>query len=500
MHIRIVSSLVFLIAPVVVLGDSFLVKDAVLISGQSATPIADSWVRFSDGKITEVGTGPVEPAGDEIIEAEGRYLIPGLIDSHVHLYHATGLKRKYSDDFDSLYEEYMTQQPRSFLYYGFTSVVELNADAQTNARFKSAPIRPRLFHCGQGVILDNGFMSLEIPHGELDTTFPGYLVDHYRGERSIDNRERQLHSPEAAVRHVIAQGGRCIKMYYEEALWWPGSAPDFELPTVEITRDVVESAHEHKLPVLMHATTPAGHRFALDAGVDILAHGMWEWPSQQYDATEPALEYLQVANDVADSTIWIQPTLTTIRNTASLFDREILEAASWSNVVPKPYLQYLRSDAQSQRSDFLARFASLVSQGATPEEIPGLIQNVLSRYKTLVASMIDNGAKLLFATDTAVGGFGWAAPPGLAGYWEIQEWAESGISPQDLFRALTTNNALALGIGSEVGSIEVGKNADMLLLTENPLDNVAAYDSIDLVIIDGQIIERNALSAMQLKR
>jgi len=495
MRSLIISFLLLLNASAISAEDSVLITNAVLISGQEPTPIENSWVRVNSGKITEVGSGAVDSMDKKIIDAEGRYLIPGLIDSHVHLYHATGLKRKYSGDFESLYEEYMVQQPRSFLYYGFTSVVELNADSSSNARFESAPVHPRLFHCGQGVILNNGFMSLEIPPGQLDESFPGYVVDHYRtGQSSADSRIVG-HSPVDAIEHVLAEGGRCVKVYYEEALWWPGGAPEFELPTAEIVNDLVDVAHQHNLPVILHATTPDGHRFALDTGVDILAHGMWEWPGQPFDAPEPAADYQRIANDVAESDIWIQPTLSTIRNTGSLFDPSVLADPEWQHAAPESYLQYLRNDAQAQRADFLAMFKPLFPAGTTPETMPALHTGFQTRFKQLVIGMVEHGANFLFATDTAVGGFGWGMPPGLAGIWEMRAWAEAGMSPVDLFRAATVNNALALGLAEEVGTIEPGKQADMLILRDNPLESVDAYDSIELVIIGGDVIERSSLSA-----
>lgn len=497
MRALVLWSLFFLNAPAVAADDSVLIMNAVLISGQNPTPVADSWVRVNAGLIAEVGSGPVDSRDQKTIDAGGRYLMPGMIDSHVHLYHATGLKRKYSNDFERLREDYMVQQPRSFLYYGFTSIVELNADSSTNARFQSAPIHPRLFHCGQGVILNNGFMSLEIPPGTLGEAYPGYLVDHYRADNSSEGSGSTGHTPAEAIDHVLAEGGRCVKIYYEEALWWPGVALEFELPTVEIVKDLVDAAHQHNLPVLLHATTPEGHRFALDSGVDILAHGMWEWPSQAFDAPEPAAEYSRIANDVSDSDIWIQPTLSTIRNTGSLFEPSVLADPGWRHAVPDSYMQYLRTDAQSQRDDFLAMFTPMFPDGTTVETMPSLQDAFRSRYKRLVTSMVEHGADLLFATDTAVGGFGWGTPPGLAGLWELRAWAEAGVTLVDLFEASTVNNALALGLDDEVGTIEPGKRADMLVLRENPLDSVDAYDSIELIVIGGEVIERSALSANQ---
>ena len=114
-----------------------IITNVTLLSPERSAPLLDAWVRIDEGKIAAVGTGAVDTSGLEVIDAAGGYLIPGLIDSHVHLYHATGLKRRYSKNFDSLYSAFMDQQPRSFLYFGFTSVVELNAKAETNSRFEA---------------------------------------------------------------------------------------------------------------------------------------------------------------------------------------------------------------------------------------------------------------------------------------------------------------------------------------------------------------------------
>jgi imidazolonepropionase-like amidohydrolase len=95
-------------------------------------------------------------------------------------------------------------------------------------------------------------------------------------------------------------------------------------------------------------------------------------------------------------------------------------------------------------------------------------------------------------SDTPAGdGFG--NPPGLNGRLELQGWADAGAPLPLLLRAATLDNAAVLGQSHELGSIEVGKRADLLLLKENPLANVSAYDSIETVFLDGQAIAREAL-------
>ena len=487
------ATLLLLTSPVAATTDSLVIYNATLISGFDPEPKQDTWVEISNGEIVAIGNGRPNHNAKHTIDAQGRFLIPGLIDSHVHLYHATGLKRKYSSNFGQLRKAFMDQQPRSFLYFGFTTVVELNADMGTNRRFENAPLHPRLFHCGQGVVLSDGFMALEV-EGELGDAYPGYLIDHHAKGISASEVD-PAHTPAAVIDTIVDAGGTCVKVYFEEALWWPGERPDFALPSTEIVSELIGIAHAHELPVLLHATTPRGHAFGLDVGVDLLVHGMWEWPGQAFDDPEPKLEYRKIANAISEKGTWIQPTFTTVRNASSLFDPRSLDDPNWHHVVPSEYLEYLRTDAQAQRNDFVRMFKPSFPAGTTVEEIPKLQAAFQKRYSRLIVEMIEQGAKLTFGTDTAVGGFGWAAPPGLAGYWEIRHWADAGVPLATLFEALTINNAIALSLHDSIGSVDTGKRADLLLLRDDPLRSASAYDSIEILIVDGTIVERDQLSA-----
>ena len=106
--------------------------------------------------------------------------------------------------------------------------------------------------------------------------------------------------------------------------------------------------------------------------------------------------------------------------------------------------------------------------------------------------MLDDHVPLIFGSDTPAGdGFG--NPPGLNGRLEMQGWADAGAPLTLLLRAATLDNATALGLSHELGSIEVGKRADLLLLKENPLADVSAYDSIETIFLNGEAIAREAL-------
>jgi imidazolonepropionase-like amidohydrolase len=99
---------------------------------------------------------------------------------------------------------------------------------------------------------------------------------------------------------------------------------------------------------------------------------------------------------------------------------------------------------------------------------------------------------LIFGSDTP-SGEGIGNPPGLNGRLELQHWAEAGIPLVRILRAATLDNAVTFGLARELGSIEIGKRADLLLLVANPLESVAAYDSLEIVFLNGEPIARQAL-------
>jgi imidazolonepropionase-like amidohydrolase len=76
---------------------------------------------------------------------------------------------------------------------------------------------------------------------------------------------------------------------------------------------------------------------------------------------------------------------------------------------------------------------------------------------------------------------------------KLQGGVEAGVPLPLILRAATLDNAAALGLAHELGSIEVGKRADLLILNRNPLENISAYDSIETRILNGNPIAREAL-------
>ena len=121
---------------------------------------------------------------------------------------------------------------------------------------------------------------------------------------------------------------------------------------------------------------------------------------------------------------------------------------------------------------------------------------VINRAQKVLSLLAEQNARLLFGSDTPSGPL-FTQLHGMNGRLEMQRWIEAGVSLKQLFKALTIDNARALGLSEQIGTVEAGKKANLLLLNDNPLKTISAYDKIDSVIINGKLIDRARLSAVK---
>ena len=141
-------------------------------------------------------------------------------------------------------------------------------------------------------------------------------------------------------------------------------------------------------------------------------------------------------------------------------------------------------------------FKKEVDDSDSPDEAvyEGLEHGPIRRVQLVVGYLASKDANLLFGTDTP------SAPtygnlPGLNGYLEMQQLQKAGMSLTQIFKAATINNAREFKLDSQVGTIEPGKIANLVLLKKSPLESVDAYDSITTIFVHGKPIVREALSA-----
>lgn len=263
-----------------------------------------------------------------VFDASGMYLMPGLVDSHVHLATVPGLAPGMEFRHPILTREYRAQMPRSFLRYGYTTVIDLiPTDRNVLSAFVAAPEHPDLYHCG-ALPLRGGYPTHYAPSSVRDRIFPN----------AVDTGER---TPQAAVDRAKKEGAICVKTFFERGL---GRDRDLPVPTAELFGGMVKAAREAKLPVLLHASSLEAQRFGLDGGADVFAHGMWNWPDGGAAATltEAARETLA---RVATRRIGYMPTLQVIGGLRVLYDPGYFDDPALRRVVPSSLLEWYRSPA-----------------------------------------------------------------------------------------------------------------------------------------------------------
>ncbi len=432
-------------------------------------------------------TLPADAARDAtVVDAKGKYLIPGLIDSHVHLASVPGLAPPMLTRHQDLVDAYRRQVPRSYLRYGYTTVVDLIVtDPVVVQLMRVAPAHPDIFDCGGALTVPDGYPTQFAPAEYRLAMFPTTLFDPIHPEGFPAQVDRKAHSPEAAVQRVRSAGGICVKTFFERGY---GRDRNLPVPSAELMREVVAAARAAHLPVVLHANTLEAQTFGVDTGVSILAHGMWTWTP--YDGATVPPQVQAVLDRIVQRSIGYQPTLQVIGGLQLLFDPAYLDRPDVQRVVPPALLAWYRSD----EAQWYKR--TMVAVGASEADMRARIGRVLHRGELVVRYLAQRHARFLFGTDTpsgpTVGNL-----PGLNGYLEMQRLIGAGMSLRQLFEAATLGNAKAFALDKDIGTVEAGKRANLVLLGRSPLESVEAYDQVQAVWIGGARLDPKSLEATQ---
>lgn len=485
--------LLFVIASPVNSGE-LLIENVTLISPERQEPLRNTYVLVKDGVIAEISPTKLS-ARDEVvrIDGSGRYLMPGLIDSHVHLAKVPSMTGSHKKQHPELAAAYLKQQPRSYLYFGYTTLIDLNVFSPKQiSDFSQQPLHPDVYTCSQHLAIANGHgMFEEDPKTRLYDN-PNFLYDHYQQQELSGEFDLTKHTPKATVKHIKDSGGICIKTYYENG--YGGSEfADYDIPTPQIIQDVVSEARKLNIPTLLHANSWESQRFALLADVDIIAHGMFHWGEYRH-ATEVPAAIRATLKTIAERGIGYQPTLHVIDSQRSMFDPAYLKNPLLAKVLPKELLDWYQSDDGHWFHKRILQYFPRHLQAMNNEKMYQLFDKYYQHNVQVLKVLADYDANLLFATDTIIGQ-SYANSPGLSGYIDMKAWYKAGISLEKILQAATINNAKAFNLDDVVGSIEIGKKANLLLLNQNPLQTVEAYNNIESVFINGQPVTRQALAA-----
>jgi imidazolonepropionase-like amidohydrolase len=468
-----------------------VVADVTLISPERQAPLPHADVVLRNGRIVQIGTGLVVGPHARRIDGRGRFLIPGLIDSHVHVGSPGPLDEAALASHPELLPAYRAQLPRAYLAFGFTTLVDLDLRTDTRAWFEASPLHPTFCHCGRGVRIAGGYQAQQIPTDAAAAAAANLVYEPAQAGRWPKALDPRDFTPARAVDRVVASGGLCVKTYVEPGF---GGAFHWPVPRAETLEALRQEARRRGLVFIVHANGVEGWRAAMAAHADVIAHGLWHWPGTTIDATPPA-EARETIEAAARAGIHVQPTLQAVYGDQSIFDWSLLDDPRLADALPGALVAYLHGDqAQAARralaSEYRRAIAGLL--GPTAPDAATAMSVAPARATATLRMMLAANVTLLLGSDTP-SNEGIGNPPGLNGRLELQRWFEAGVPLARLLRAATLDNAATFGLSASLGSIEVGKRADLLLLGADPLTTVSAYDRIETIFLNGEPIARGTL-------
>jgi imidazolonepropionase-like amidohydrolase len=465
-----------------------LIEHVTVVSAERQTPLQNASVSIHDGRISNVVEGTATRAapgpGTEVIEGRGMYLAPGLIDTHVHLGEIPGMTSEQEQAHPDIAQAARDQIPRSYLYSGFTTLIDLISMPAAMARWKKHDPVPDTYFCGAAALMD-GYPMNYVPQPARYTAMPYMLVE--PGAALPAGIDAAQHTPQAVIARMKADGAICVKTFFERGF---GGVHDLPVPKPETIRALVEAAHAAGLPVLMHANTGEAQTFALDTGVDIIAHGLWNVKEPAGPPVEFTPEMKTILDRVIQAKVGWQPTNQVLHGLQDMFNAGFLSQPELTRVLPRSLLDWYGSSEGQWFHDVVT--GEIAQTGGQPTGSGFSVP--VRRGEAATGYLAHHGARLLFGTDTPSAPT-YANPPGLNAWWEMHRWVDAGATPAQVFAAATLTNARALKLDREVGTVQVGKRANLLLLRADPTQTIQAYTAISKVILGGRVLDPGTLRA-----
>ncbi|HEY5884258.1 MAG TPA: amidohydrolase family protein [Pyrinomonadaceae bacterium] len=416
-----------------------------VIDGTGAAPLEDQTIIISDGKIQRMGPNLTVPNGAHVIDLKDHTVLPGLVGMHNHMFFPMGGS-------PPMYSNMGSSFPRLYLALGVTTIRTTGSVAPyTDLEIKR--------------LID----SKRMIGPKMHITGP-YL----EGAGAFTPVMRELTGVEDARRMVnfwADQGATSYKVY-------------MNISRAEL-RAVVEEAHKRKMKVTGHLCS-IGYREAAEIGIDNLEHGLLAnsefVPNKEPDKCPGSGAVPASLRELDLNSAPVKETIRTLvaKNVAITSTIPVFEASApiaqtgigaASAVLNPRVLNVMNTDA---------RVRYLTARSRIPATSPtvALIRKTMDFERAFVAA----GGLLIAGLDPTGNG---GVVAGFGDLRQVELLVEAGFTPVEAIKIASFNGAKFLGEDARIGSIAVGKQADLMIVKGNPAAKITDIENVELVFKDG---------------
>jgi imidazolonepropionase-like amidohydrolase len=461
---------------------------ATVIDGNGGPPLVDGTIVVKGEQIVVVGArrSVTVPAEAHIIDATGKFAVPGFIDTNVHLGPING-QTTFARYWDRL-EDIILQSAQLHLRQGVTTVRDsygplIPLQAVRDAIARGSEVGPRMYVAGNIVGWGGPYTSTFSRTHESGITFfeeqVNELFTHGTGEELLHMTPDELR---VAINKYLDKGPDFIKY---------GGTEHNEYPTLidfspRAQRVIVDETHARGLSAETHSTTLEGLYLSIQAGLDLIQH-------------PEVLGFREITDELLDLIVERHIICSMLPNkyTGKVWQDHVKERE-------RKAAETTRNEHEGQDQRLIPRTPTeirrQVAESGVRQEGTLLIPNLEMR-RANARKLIQRGAVISVGADSVVG----EAPefrrtqksqhlePGIATIIAIEGLVELGMTPAQALVAATKNGAMACKALQRFGTLEAGKIADVLLLGADPLANISNIRRVELVLKRGRVIDLKSL-------
>jgi imidazolonepropionase-like amidohydrolase len=413
-----------------------VLKGFTLIDGTGHAPAPNSAMIISNGRIDWVGrmSSLTPVAGAHVVDYVGKYVMPGIIDLHVHLGNTIDMVQ----DKKNFTPENVENDLRIYASYGVTTVMSLGTDSDLIFKLRrepqdSMPPMSRVYTAGQGFVFKGG----------------------YGGLAGVNQPVSSAAEVDAAVAAQAAKGVDIIKLWLDDEF---GSMP--KMPA-DISKAIIDAAHRRHLRAVAHVFYLEDAKRLIAQGIDGLAHSIRDVPIDQ--ATIDAMKQ--------HNTWQLAETLSREASMSVYAQRApFLDDPFFTRAVSAKSIQILADPEHQKR----------IRNGAHFADYP----KVLTMAEINTKRLLDAGVHLGFGTDSGPPG----RFPGYFEHWELALLVDAGLTPMQALQVATRDSAKFLR-ADDLGTLQASKRADLVVLDADPTIDIKNTRLIHMVYVAGRPVE-----------